>query len=366
MFKDHHMRLTAHIAHNKFFRFIIGLVVVVVFLITLVAAAHKQSSSPLTGMEVVLNNDALYHFLQKKDIEQLLVKSREIDVLHTSIDKLDLKKMEEIARTHPWVADANIFIDGRRRLQVHVQQRVPLARIFDNSGKSYYVSEDKHQMPVVKGYNYPTPVFTNVPLSIGDSLNRQVSEKIIALGRLIGADSFWNAQITQIEVQPDQTFVLIPLVGGQRILFGGIEEAKHKLDNLFDFYQQVSTRIGWDKYEVLDLRYKGQIVATPSIGWVAPKVLDTLAPLPPPPADTLPRTVSAPAAVAVKTPATAKPQATKPAATVAVKSGQPKAQQPAATQARKNNQVTNHKKQPSPGAKEKADKPKYLYPGNNQ
>jgi cell division protein FtsQ len=92
---------------------------------------------------------------------------------------------------------------------------------------------------------------------------------------MIGRDSFWHAQVTQIEVQPDQTFVLIPLFGDQRILIGDTANVQEKLKHLFAFYKNVSGKIGWDKYETLDVRYKNQVVASPSIGWIPPKATDT-------------------------------------------------------------------------------------------
>src|SRR5690606_2175575 len=222
------MTVAATIAQSKYFRLIVGVIVLTIFLVTLMAAAHKQSSSPIAGMQVVLNSDVEYTVLEQQDLVQLLLQNNSINLKESSLDKLDLKLMEQVARTHPWVADANIFVDGKRQLQVHVRQREPVARIFDNNGRTYYLDQQMHEMPNLVGYNYPVPVFTKVPLWVKDSLNQSFREQIIALGSLIHADSFWNAQVTQIEVQADRTFILIPMVGDQRILFGDTSNAQAK------------------------------------------------------------------------------------------------------------------------------------------
>lgn len=357
------MSIQTNIARNKYFRFIVGVVVVGVFLITLIAAAHKQSSSPISGLIVSLNDDEEFSFLQKRDIEQLLLKNKQLDLATTRIDQLDLKKMEQRTRTHPWVASANLFVDGKRRLQVDVQQRTPVVRIFDNSGGSYYMDAGMHRMPSVSGYNYPSPVFTNVPRGVKDSLNSGLFKKIITLGGLIGADSFWRAQITQVEVQADQTFVLISLLGNQRILFGDTVNATKKLRYLFDFYQQVSKKIGWDKYEVLDLRFNNQIVATPSIGWVAPKVLDTAVVVPPPapPLDQPANTV----AVAVKAVSPDPKIKTKATARAHEVTASP-AKKATRTPTKTNTTKTSTKKATDSGKEKEVAQPKYVYPGNNQ
>lgn len=263
------------ISSKKVLRFSIGAVLVAIFMIALAAASHQQNNKAIKGLEVHLNDDHEFSFLQVKDIETLLLKNRNINLSQTAIAKLDLKLMEDVARTNPWVAKADIFVDNRQVLQVNITQREPVARLFDSNGGSFYMDSLLNTMPVSPGYAYPAPVFTNVPVLHQDSLQRNLYRKIAYLSEVIGRDSFWHAQITQVEVQPDQTFVLIPLFGNQRILIGDTAGIEEKLGHLFAFYKNVSGKIGWDKYETLDIRYKNQVVASPSIGWIPPKATDT-------------------------------------------------------------------------------------------
>lgn len=263
------------ISFKKSLRFAVGLLVVILFSITLIAASYYQGNKTIQGIEVNLNDENDFSFLQRKDIENLLLKNRNIDLKQISLDQLDLGKMEAIAKTNPWVAKADIYVDNRQVLQVKITQREPVARLFDANGGSYYMDSLLNLMPVSSGYSYPAPVFTNVVLLKNDSMNKALKGRIAYLSEVIGRDSFWRSQITQIDVQPDQTFVLTPLFGNQRILLGDTTNVTQKLANLWAFYKQVAGKIGWDKYETLDLRYKEQVVASPSIGWVPPKVTDT-------------------------------------------------------------------------------------------
>ncbi|MBS1689581.1 MAG: hypothetical protein JSS96_12715, partial [Bacteroidetes bacterium] len=56
----------------------------------------------------------------------------------------------------------------------------------------------------------------------------------------------------------------------QRILLGDTARLAEKFDNLFLFYKNILNRVGWDKYETLDLRFKDQVVASPALPWKAP------------------------------------------------------------------------------------------------
>lgn len=263
------------ISSKKVLRFSIGAALVIIFMIALAAASNRQNNDTIKDIDVTLNEDHDFNFLDKKDIVNLLINSRHIDLKTTTIDKLDLKKMEEVAKTNPWVKAAEVFVDNREVLKVNITQREPIARLFDVNGASYYMDGTLHTMPVSVGYSYPAPVFTNVPVLAKDSLRNGLNAKIAYLSERIGRDSFWHAQITQIEVQPDQTFIMVPLFGDQKIMIGDTSNIDEKLSNLFAFYKNISSKIGWDKYQVLNLRFKGQVVASPSVGWTPPKVTNT-------------------------------------------------------------------------------------------
>ena len=63
---------------------------------------------------------------------------------------------------------------------------------------------------------------------------------------------------------------IVPVIGDQRIIVGNVEGLKQKLNNLFVFYKNVLNRIGWDRYQVLDVRFDGQVVASPSLPYTGP------------------------------------------------------------------------------------------------
>lgn len=365
------------ISSKKVLRFSIGTLLVAIFMVALVAASRQQNNKAIKGMEVHLNDEHEFSFLQRKDIEALLLRNRNINLAQTAVSKLDLGSMEDIARTNPWVAKADIFVDNRQVLQVNIIQREPVARIFDINGNSYYMDSLLNTMPVSQGYAYPAPVFTNVPLLHNDSIQANLYQKIAYMSEMIGRDSFWHAQVTQIEVQPDQTFILIPLFGDQRILIGDTANVQEKLKHLFAFYKNVSGKIGWDKYETLDVRYKNQVVASPSIGWVPPKPVDTATAIiegPDPKAEV--NTVAAvkpaiakPAGQTVKPaiPAIARPKpGLKPAAAKQnIVKARPAAAKPKSTIQASNKPKEKKKETTTNKDKTKTQSPKYIYPGKH-
>lgn len=97
--------------------------------------------------------------------------------------------------------------------------------------------------------------------------------KLISFVKTINKNSFWDAQIVQINVKPQNTgskpdpnrwiepdIELIPRIGRHIVVFGTLEDVDAKLDKLMLFYKKVLDHEGWDKYYSINLKYRNQIV----------------------------------------------------------------------------------------------------------
>jgi len=54
---------------------------------------------------------------------------------------------------------------------------------------------------------------------------------------------------------------IFPQVGNERIEFGKPQNIEVKFRKLMIFYKEILPRMGWDKYNRVNLEYEGQIVA---------------------------------------------------------------------------------------------------------
>jgi cell division protein FtsQ len=258
------------ISVRKILQVFLTLVVTAACVVAMVSASKIDDNTTLKSVAVHIKNDKKYHFIEQKEIMDLAINNRNIDIIHTPLSKLDIHQMEQVILADPWVADAQVYVDNARMLHMYVTQRIPVARIFQQSGGSCYMDTTLSTMPLSANYIYYTTVVTNVPELKNDSAGRALRKQIVSLVRTIQADSFWSAQISQVIVDSGNTFELVPVLGDQRILFGDATGMNDKFNNLFTFYKNVLNHIGWDKYEVLDLRYNGQIIASPSLPYKGP------------------------------------------------------------------------------------------------
>lgn len=244
----------------------------------MLSASSIESDKMLKSVEVHIKNDRKYHFIEQNEIMDMAINNRHVDVEHTPLSKLDIRGMEQVILANPWVASAQVYVDNMRMLQIYVTQRIPVVRIFQQNGASFYLDTTLSAMPLSDNYKYYTTIVTNVPELTKDSASVALKKQIVSLVSIIQADSFWNAQVSHVVLDSDAMFELIPVLGNQRILLGHATQVREKLDNVFAFYKQVLNRIGWDKYETLDVRFNSQVVASPSLPYKGPvdKAIDKM------------------------------------------------------------------------------------------
>lgn len=266
------------ISIRKILQLFVTLVVTTCCVIAMVSASRIEESKMISSVAVHIRNDKKYHFIEQQEIMDLAINKDNIDITHTPVSKLNLHAMEQRILSDPWISGAQVYVDNDRVLQMHVTQRIPVVRVFQRNTVSYYMDTTLSIMPLSRNYIYYTSVVTNVPEIKNDSISWALRQQIVSMVRHIQHDSFWNAQISQVIVDSVGMFELVPMIGNQRVIFGDVANMNEKFNNLFVFYKNVLNKIGWDKYETLDVRYKDQVVALPSLPYKGPvdKAIDKM------------------------------------------------------------------------------------------
>jgi len=229
--------------------------------VLLVAAIQKKSEKFCKDVQIEINGATEHVFVDEKDVKEIL--KGKGSFTGVSMTRVDLRNIEEALEKDPWIKNAELFFDNKQVLQVRISEREPVARIFTVMGNSFYLDSSGRVLPLSEKLTARVPVFTGFPfgkkLSAPDSI---LLKDVISLSNYIYADTFWNAQIAQVDVVNGNEFEMIPVIGNHVIRFGDVSDMDKKFRKLFSFYKNVGTRVGFDKYETINLKYEGQIVAT--------------------------------------------------------------------------------------------------------
>ena len=161
--------------------------------------------------------------------------------------------IEQALRRNSFIDSVQCYKSPGGVLNVLIQQRLPLLRVMADNGDDYYIDEHGHIMNP-QGYSADLVVATG-------SISRPFAQKqLVRLGNFLRDDPFWNNQIEQIYVTPQQHLTLVPRVGGHTIDFGDTDSISLKFRNLYTFYTKVLPQVGWNKYSEISVEHVSQIV----------------------------------------------------------------------------------------------------------
>jgi cell division protein FtsQ len=230
--------------------------------VLLIAAMSKKKSDKINGIEIKISGVQNHYFIDKKEVLQILEKVNGKKLEHSSSGALNLTSMEMRLLKSDWIKKAELFFDNNRVLQVKITEREPIARIFTVSGSSFYIDSSLGRLPLSDKFSARLPVFTGFPTEVRVLKKKDsvLLNEIKTLSEYINANPFWMAQIDQIDITPQNNFEMIPKLGNQVIRFGDASDCVQKFARLLAFYQKVEKNIGWNKYSVLDLRFKNQVI----------------------------------------------------------------------------------------------------------
>src|SRR5574344_187316 len=199
---------------------------------------------------------------------------------------IDEKQMEAFLKSNPYIEDAQVYQTLRGDLKIEIKQSEPIVRLCTKEGRDYYIDSKGKIMPISSNQT------TDVIVANGDiSMSRQLLAKqkldtvnlankfrpernivnLYLIAKMISEDSILAYQIDQIYVERVGVYELIPKVGSCIVRVGAINDMAEQLKKLSYLYKEGFSRIGWDNYNVVDLRYKNQAVCTRKPGVEAMK-----------------------------------------------------------------------------------------------
>jgi cell division protein FtsQ len=228
----------------------------------LIAAMETRNSKPCVEVKIAIVAGKNAMFVNKQDVERKL-RNISGDMVGKPLKDFDLKRMEDSLESNPWVENAELYFDNNRILQVKVVEKNPIARIFTVKGNSFYLDTSLSRLPLSEKFTPRLPVFTGFP---SERTKWKKSDSVL-LGQMkeislfLAADSFWMAQIDQVDINEQKDFVMVPKIGEHMIQFGDGNNVESKFRKLYAFYDEVLSKTGWSKYSTINVGFKGQVVA---------------------------------------------------------------------------------------------------------
>jgi len=231
---------------------------IVLFVVSWKAKSEKQ----LTDIQVELVGESAQALFMDEIAIRSILNEQGVKA-GMPIEKINLTQLEKFIEKTEWVKNAEFFINNKLVLEVKIEQRIPIARVFTASGTSFYIDIEGSRLPLKQLTVLNLPVFTGFPtdqpkLSKPDSV---LLKDVLFFAKTIQKDSFFMAQVAQVNIEPNGTFQMVPTLGDHLVLLGTVDQLEDKLNRLFTFYKKVWLVSGVNAYQYIDCRFNHQVVA---------------------------------------------------------------------------------------------------------
>jgi cell division protein FtsQ len=242
---------------------VLYIIIIPVFLAT------SANSRPCGGIVINISDSSDYHFVTKRQLMGLAYGNTS-RIAGKPVKEVSLSAIEDRISVLRELKKAEVYLSIDGLIHIYVKQRNPVMRVMPDNGGDYFVDEDgvvirrrnlyNPRLHIVEGNINITNAMLNGVSVLDTIIKNSILKDIYQLVTYINDDKFWSAQIDQIYVDGNDEIDLIPRFSNQVVHLGTCENFEGKLRNLEAFYDKVLPEVGWNKYSLINLEYKDQIV----------------------------------------------------------------------------------------------------------
>jgi cell division protein FtsQ len=234
------------------------------FVVLFVAASRDRGEAACRAVHLAVKGNPDHLYIDEGDIRAKILGTAGLNPVGKPLSTLKMQELERSVKAFPWVADAELYLDNDNVLQVLITEKVPRTRVFTTSGGSFYLDAYGAKLPVTGSFVSRMPVVTGFPdtHSLPGGADSALVAGVTALSAFLSSHPFWMAQVSQVNINGQGEFELIPTVGSALVEFGTSNDLEEKFSKLLTFYSAGLNNVGWGYYDTLDVRFRGQVVAT--------------------------------------------------------------------------------------------------------
>lgn len=217
-------------------------------------ANNQAQQHVCTGIEIVIDGANRNDTAVLRGVNEELHKYPR-RIVGTPLHELNVADVERYLTRYNNFESVNCMITSRGQLVVRIVPLIPVMRVFYGD-KSYYINkEGKH---IVSNAEY----FSDVPIVSGRFNRNFTPRDVLPLVNYIAGNPTLNDLVSMVEAPDADNLILIPRIRGHVINFGDTTRLDEKRRALELFYRQVMPYKGWQEYDTISVKYRGQVVAT--------------------------------------------------------------------------------------------------------
>ncbi|MEH0157194.1 hypothetical protein V6R21_23985 [Limibacter armeniacum] len=222
--------------------------------------SHKQTD--ISEFVININNKYESNFINDTEIRDLINKIG-VERNGESEESPSLKEIEQKLEAVDFIKKAEVSKDIQGNMIIDVYQDRPIARIIAGNGQSAYINQERKLLDLSNKYTARVLLVTGSGASKlfkKGYFDTEEGQHLFDMISFLGQDKFWQAQLTQLDLNSQMEITAYTQVGKEVIEMGTAEGFRRKLGKLRVFYNEIIPKMGWNYYNTIKLQYKDQIV----------------------------------------------------------------------------------------------------------
>ncbi|MDO4319240.1 MAG: hypothetical protein Q4C34_01575 [Bacteroidales bacterium] len=169
--------------------------------------------------------------------------------------EVSLNDLEQKLRACDKIEHVNVFVLNNGALAIDVVPMVPVARVFDGP-TSYYINAGGKRISADPRFH------VDVPVVVGHFTDERPATRLLPMLDYIASRPELDALVSTVKQDSNGDIIVVPTIRGHVINMGDTTRVADKFARVRTFYRRVLPVRGWETYDTLSVKWRGQVVAT--------------------------------------------------------------------------------------------------------
>ena len=216
------------------------------------ATDSMAAKDKFTGCEIAIVDSLNTGFVNQAELSQDCGDIMQW-ITERSREDLDIGLLEQQLRSSDKVEKVNVHILNNGVLAIDVLPMSPVARVFAENS-SYYINESGKRISADPRYH------VDVPVVVGHFTDEMPPARLLPLLGYIASRPELDALVSTVKQSQNGDIIIVPTLRGHVINFGDTALMADKFNRIYEFYRQVMPIRGWETYDTLSVKWRGQVI----------------------------------------------------------------------------------------------------------
>lgn len=231
------------------------LILLLVYVVGIAVWARMEADKhTVKGITITIGEKGISDTITVRGVKTSLL-SYPDKIIGAPVNTVNTLKIENYLMGLNNFEDVKCYISTNGYLNVNISPMIPEIRVFDGN-QSYYVNKNG------KKINSNAQFFADVPVVSGHFTDSFRPETVLPVVRFVRNDERLNKLVGMFEAKGPNDILLVPRIAGHIINFGDTTRLPEKRRALLTLYEKVIPYKGWEEYDTISVKFRGQIVAT--------------------------------------------------------------------------------------------------------